>query len=94
VKRALAGSGLAPVASGTGAEAPAGAGCVGTAPMASGMSRRRPRARARARAGREVAGSCLGGGGWSYASDGREDRENEPTRVRGRRLKSFISDGP
>jgi hypothetical protein len=69
VKRASAGSGLAPVASGTGAEAPAGAGCVWTAPVASGMSRRRPRARARARAGRR--GGARGrrellGRGWRH----------------------------
>jgi hypothetical protein len=38
----------APVASGTGAEARAGTGCVGAAPIASGWSRRRPWARARA----------------------------------------------
>jgi hypothetical protein len=50
VKQASVGSGRAPVASGTGVEARAGAsaGCVGAAPVASGWSRRRPRARARA----------------------------------------------
>jgi hypothetical protein len=52
VKRAPAGSGLAPVASGMGAEAPADASCVGMAPVVSGVSRRRPWARARARARR------------------------------------------
>jgi hypothetical protein len=62
VKQAPAGSGRAPVASGTGAEARAGAGCVGAALVMSGWSRRRPRAHARA-AGREVAGSRLGGAG-------------------------------
>jgi hypothetical protein len=53
VKRAPAGSGRAPVALGTGAEARAGAGCVEAAPMASGWSQRRPMAHARA-AGRRV----------------------------------------
>jgi hypothetical protein len=97
------GSGLAPVASGTGAEAPAGAGCVGTAPVASEWSRRRPRARPRARAGRRggrspgVAWAAVetpGGGGWSCERASGRDRENESMRARGHQLKSFISDGP
>jgi hypothetical protein len=49
--------------------------------------------RHRAAAARRWRRRFLGGGGWSYASDGRE-RENEPTRAWGRRLKCFISDGP
>jgi hypothetical protein len=49
VKRAPAGSGRAPVASGTRAEAPAATGGVGASPVASGWSRRQPWARARAR---------------------------------------------
>jgi hypothetical protein len=51
MKQAPTGSGRAPMVSGTGAEAPAGAGCIGAAPVASGWSRRRPRARAQVRAG-------------------------------------------
>jgi hypothetical protein len=38
-------------------------------------------------------GSSISAAAAFHASDGR-DRENEPTRARGRRLKSFISDGP
>jgi hypothetical protein len=56
------------VASGTGAEARAGAGCVGAAPVTSGWSRRRPRARARARAGRR------GGAGGRWETLGRRRR--------------------
>jgi hypothetical protein len=51
------------VASGTGAEAPAGVGCVGTAPVASGWSRRRPRARAVVGTGRARAVRQDGAGG-------------------------------
>jgi hypothetical protein len=65
VKRAPAGSGRAPVASGTGAEAPAALGCVGAAPGASGWSRRRPRARARARARRRDGRSPGAGCAWA-----------------------------
>jgi hypothetical protein len=67
VKRASAGSGRAPVASGTGAEARAGAGCVGAAPVASGWSRRRPWARA------QMAG-CRGGAGGRREPLGRWQR--------------------
>jgi hypothetical protein len=66
VKRAPAGSGRVPVASGTGAEALAAMGCVWVAPMALGWSRMLPQARARAWAARrDVPGHrlCLGGGG-------------------------------
>ena len=56
VNRAPAGSGRASVASGTGAEARAGAVCVGVALVASGWSRRWPRARARAAGRRGGAG--------------------------------------
>jgi hypothetical protein len=56
VKRAPAGSGRVPVASGMGAEAWAGARCVGAAPVASGWSRRRPRVCARAAGRRGMAG--------------------------------------
>jgi hypothetical protein len=51
-------------------------------------------------AGREVVGSCLGGSGDTgrrrlvICEHRREDRENEPTRARGRRLNSLIPDGP
>jgi hypothetical protein len=65
VKRAPVGSGRASVASATGAEAPAAAGCVGAAPMASGWSRRRPRVRARARAARRDGRSTGAGCAWA-----------------------------
>jgi hypothetical protein len=99
VKRAPTGSGRAPVASETGAEAPAAAGGVGAAPVLLGRrwSYRATGAEARGGAGREVAGSGLGGGagrrqrwqrrllggggGYAYASE-RERRQNEPTRAR------------
>jgi hypothetical protein len=91
VKRASAGSGRAPVASGTGAEAPAAAGYVGAAAVLLGWrwSYRATRAEARAWAGRRGrAGGrrewrrrrFLGGGGYAYASE-RERRQNEPTRA-------------
>jgi hypothetical protein len=65
VKRAPAGSGRAPVASGTGAEAPAAAGCVGATPVASGGFGGVVLG-LRVGAGGEVVGHglCLGGGAW------------------------------
>jgi hypothetical protein len=71
VKRAPAGSVRAPVASGTGAEAPAAAGCVEAAPVLLGRrwSYRATGAEARARAGhRGGAGGHreLLGRQWSY----------------------------
>jgi hypothetical protein len=69
VKRAPAGSGQAPVASGMGVEAPAAVGCVGAALVVSGWSRRRPRARARARAGRRDGRSSGVGCAWAAAEE-------------------------
>jgi hypothetical protein len=68
VKRAPVGSERAPVALGTGAEAPAAAGCVGAAPHClggGGVTERRGQRLGHGLgvwAGREVAGSGLGGG--------------------------------
>jgi hypothetical protein len=66
------------MASGTGAEAGAGAGCVGVAPVASGWSRRRTRACARA-AGRQ------GGAGGRWQWLGRCGRHLAAVAARGRR---------
>ena len=71
MKRAPAGSGRAPVASGTGAEAPTVDGCVGAAPVLLGRrwSYRATGAEARARAGRRGGAGGrweLLGQRWSY----------------------------
>jgi hypothetical protein len=87
VKRAPAGSGRAPVASGTGAEAPAAAGFVGAAPVLLGRwwSYRATGAEARARAGhrgrvggrREWLGQrCRAAVAMHTRASGREDRMN------------------
>jgi hypothetical protein len=62
--RAPAGLGRAPAGSGTGADAWAGARCVGAAPVASGWSRRWSRARARAAEHRGGAGGRREPLGW------------------------------
>jgi hypothetical protein len=90
VKRAPTGSGRVPVASGTGAEAPAAASGVRAAPVLLGRrwSYQAMGAEARARAGRRggrspgVAWAVVpgGDGGYAYASE-RERRQNEPTRA-------------
>jgi hypothetical protein len=61
LKRAPAGSGRAPVASRTGAEAWAGVDYVGAAPVASGWTRWGP-------------GAGAGGGGWGGGGGGRRQR--------------------
>jgi hypothetical protein len=90
VKRAPAGSGRAPVASGTGAEAPAAAGCVGVASVASCSDC------ASGREGRSSGTGCAwavvpGGGGGGLAAYARV-RMKRCALGRGR-LKLFISDG-
>jgi hypothetical protein len=82
VKRAPAGSGRAPVASGTGAEALAAAGGVGVAPMLLGrrQSYRATWAKARARAGRR------GGAGGRRERLGRRCRATAALDRRRRRL--------
>jgi hypothetical protein len=83
VKRALVGSGRAPVASGTGVEAWAGAGCVGVAPVASGWSQRRPRARARA-------AGCRGRAGGRREALGRRRRHLAAAAARRRRWRRLV----
>jgi hypothetical protein len=101
VKRASSGRAL--VASG--AEAGAGAGCVGAAPAAAGWSRRQPRAPAQAarrqggaggrrqRLGRHGEAPSDGGDGSLSAVACGRVREDGMKRC-GWRLKSFMSDGP
>jgi hypothetical protein len=87
VKRAPAGSRRASVASGTGAEAPAAAGCVGAAPVLLGRRWSYQATGAEARAGRRGRGEWLGWRCWVTTAaamytraSGREDRM--PTRAR------------
>jgi hypothetical protein len=103
VKRAPAGSGREPVASGTGAEATAAAGCVGRLQCClggGGVTGRRGQRLGRGLGVRAGGRRELIGRRWSYraAAAARHTRagektENEPTRARGRQLNSFISDG-